>query len=388
MTPGRRLYSFVTKRARGDDYRGHLGLISTVRKDFLQLNALMKDWRHRRDRGEQAPLPIDRIVLYIDDLDRCSPRLVDVLQAVHLLLALDLFVVVVGVDPRWLLRSLQSQYDELLTRPQDSEDETGWQASPQDYLEKIFNIPFVLPEMSSDGYKDLISGLASEAERTHRPPAASAAMQDAAPAPEPDAGAIDVEPESEVAAIAEDRPPDLEVRAFTDGEMGVLAALAPLVATPREAKRLVNIYRLIRSTRDLGPSSTFLGAGEEPGEYQAVAILLGLLSSHGRLLKDILAAPARGSEAPDVLGGLVHREPDASWEEFVAGIKPVRVEAKWSNAILGPLNDGAVASWRALHAGLVSASEVVELDDLVVFQRWAPQVARFSFVLSAYSAPS
>jgi hypothetical protein len=31
---------------------------------------------------------------------------VELLEAVHLLLAVDLFVVVVAVDPRWLLRSL------------------------------------------------------------------------------------------------------------------------------------------------------------------------------------------------------------------------------------------------------------------------------------------
>ncbi len=44
---------------------------------------------------------LNRIVLYIDDLDRCPPkRVVEVLQAVHLLLAFELFVVVVGVDAR------------------------------------------------------------------------------------------------------------------------------------------------------------------------------------------------------------------------------------------------------------------------------------------------
>src|SRR6185312_2766521 len=101
---------FVTERAATDEYRQHLGLISTVRKDFEQLVSLLKDWRVNG--GDEDGRPgIDRIVLYIDDLDRCSPRqVVDVLQAVHLLLALDLFVVVVGVDPRWLLRALRDQY--------------------------------------------------------------------------------------------------------------------------------------------------------------------------------------------------------------------------------------------------------------------------------------
>ena len=45
----------------------------------------MKKWRARLDNDQEAPNPIDRIVLYIDDLDRCSPRrVVEVLQAVHL----------------------------------------------------------------------------------------------------------------------------------------------------------------------------------------------------------------------------------------------------------------------------------------------------------------
>lgn len=65
---------------------------------------------------EAGVASIDRIILYIDDLDRCPPeRVVDVLQAVHLLLAFELFVVVVAVDSRWLLRSLEDQYPEFLS---------------------------------------------------------------------------------------------------------------------------------------------------------------------------------------------------------------------------------------------------------------------------------
>ena len=67
------------------------------------------------------PTPdVHRIVLYIDDLDRCPPAIVvKVLQAVHLLLAFPLFVVVVAVDARWLAKSLEQHYGELLstTRP-------------------------------------------------------------------------------------------------------------------------------------------------------------------------------------------------------------------------------------------------------------------------------
>lgn len=57
-----------------------------------------------------SPKPVERIVLYIDDLDRCPPkRVVEVLEAVHLLLAFPLFVVVVGVDVRWVSREAAGQ---------------------------------------------------------------------------------------------------------------------------------------------------------------------------------------------------------------------------------------------------------------------------------------
>ena len=66
--------------------------------------------------GATTPPPLERIVLYIDDLDRCPPRrVVEVLEAVHLMLALELFVVVVAVDARWLIRSLEYHYRELFS---------------------------------------------------------------------------------------------------------------------------------------------------------------------------------------------------------------------------------------------------------------------------------
>jgi len=54
----------------------------------------------------KVELPFKRIVLYIDDGDRCPPdKVVEVLQAVHMLLAFRLFV---AVDVRWVATSLES----------------------------------------------------------------------------------------------------------------------------------------------------------------------------------------------------------------------------------------------------------------------------------------
>ena len=58
--------------------------------------ALLPTWRD----AENDETSFERVVLCVDDLDRCPPeKVVDVLQAMHLLLYFPLFVVV-AVDSR------------------------------------------------------------------------------------------------------------------------------------------------------------------------------------------------------------------------------------------------------------------------------------------------
>jgi hypothetical protein len=324
LAPGQRLYTFLADRAGGDSCRGNLGLISTIRKDFEQLVKLMAAWRDDGPDGT-APRPIDRVVLYIDDLDRCSPRqVVDVLQAVHLLLTLELFVVVVGVDPRWLVRALCHHYDEFLDSGQGA-GQDGWQVTAEDYLEKILNIPLVLPGMPRGGLRQVIQGLIEDDDEsltTGPSRVGTPERQIEEPDgddPEPRSDSVPVEEGSEVAAIQQGaRGPAL--RPLTEPEIDLLAALERLVTTPREAKRLVNLYRMLRSTRDLSDASTFLGDPRTPGEYQAVVVLLGLLTAHARLLD----AP-RDLES-GVRGGLLSRALTESWSAFLGDVAPRRSE--------------------------------------------------------------
>jgi len=133
---GRAIRRFLENRLASGDYQKHLGLIALIRRDFEQLSQLIEAYNaHRLGLGDATPkiraalrrarpdieeqdldqyfeqLGINRIVLYIDDLDRCpSDRVVEVLQAIHLLLSFDVFVVVVGVDSRWMAHSLAKEF--------------------------------------------------------------------------------------------------------------------------------------------------------------------------------------------------------------------------------------------------------------------------------------
>ena len=105
--------------------------------------------------GEIPNVP-DRIVIYIDDLDRCTPAQVyAVLQAIHLLLAFNLFVVVVGVDVAWVQEALVHELRPTLNVPTSTTRRAKSKIDERKlairYLEKIFQLPFWLRRLTTEG---------------------------------------------------------------------------------------------------------------------------------------------------------------------------------------------------------------------------------------------
>jgi hypothetical protein len=378
LMPGQRLYTFLAERSASGAYTSQLGLVSTIRKDFENLVELLDDWRKRGDH-EHGRDGIDRIVLYIDDLDRCGPRQVaEVLQAVHLLLALDLFVVVVGVDPRWLTRSLRHQFPSTLDimPGHDTQDHDLAEVTPADYLEKIFNIPFVLPEIPKDGLGQLMRRLAYVPEDRLDEASGTAGDVPAVTGTAPQAArqtAPPVEAHSEIARASSETAEE-DTRPLSKDELDFLAGLEPFIGTPRDAKRMFNLYRMLRSTRDLSVASAFLGDRRQPGEYQAVAMLLAMLTADAHLLHYVLDA-------------LTCRPSQDRWHDFVDDLKPGRIEDRWENRIIGRIPDREVRGWQRLADEAASTRAQISLPDLSVFQRWAPSIRRFSYMLSPLNDP-
>lgn len=152
--PMARLDALVRDRFESGTYKKMLGIVEQVRADLETLSLLLvpdQDAQRRREMLAKHQIPesalpkLRRIILYIDDLDRCpADKVVEVLQAVHLLLAFPLFVVFVAVDPRWGIASLERSFEQLAPSPSGSiTSATGF-----DYLEKIFQIPLWVRTMS------------------------------------------------------------------------------------------------------------------------------------------------------------------------------------------------------------------------------------------------
>ncbi len=289
---GTAIARFIEQRLASSDYQKHLGLIAVIRRDFEQLSQLILGHNAQRLRLSadvtrieaelRLALPdlsaedlqkmfqnlgVNRIVIYIDDLDRCpSARVVEVLQAIHLLLAFPVFVVVVGVDARWMSHALAKEYPSMLGRraPGNVAETSEWlgRVSPSDYLEKIFQIPFWVPPLDADATKLLLRRLTgvsggegvrrSQAVASAQPgsegahvvsgtdAAGSSSVAGTERAPTSSSSLSTSQPATKLA-----RPEALTCSAT---ELKAMQELALVIGrSPRATKRFVNCYRLLKA---------------------------------------------------------------------------------------------------------------------------------------------
>ena len=250
LTTGTLLEEFLNERTSNDGYLKELTIFSRIRNDFERLSALMTkaNEEYVAEMGDGRvvePPAVSRIVLYIDDLDRCpADRVVDVLKLVHLLLAFPLFVCVAAVDPRWITRCLQ--HAPGLVGAVDKPDlnvEVGTPATAADYLEKIFQIPLWLRPVPQEQRAAIARTLLDPSESLEEPqfdlPVAALRKVDVTSPANPEG------PEGENdAARAVLIDPDL----ISDEELRFLDQLGGLLdGNPRSLKRFVNTYRLVKT---------------------------------------------------------------------------------------------------------------------------------------------
>lgn len=275
VTPARVLKEFIAERTGSDDYRRHLGIPAVVRRDLERLAQLVAD--QKVDHPQHA---IDRVVLYIDDLDRCPTDLViKVLEAVHLLLAFPLFVVVVAVDSRWLESSLRQHYPQLRRHG----------AAPVDYIEKIFQVPFWVRPLSAETRRDVLHGVLAPNLRAEAP------LVDGQTAAAPLVPPGDqLEFDRVVASFGETAIRDRLRQAAADltltaAELARIEDLASLLhPTPRALKRFANVYLLLKS---LGR-----GRGWTVPNDGRVALLLALVTTMPELTAEL--HPLLGADTP------------------------------------------------------------------------------------------
>ncbi len=289
------LLEFVRSRLADDSYEKQLGLMHQVKQDFDELTAsLMRD-----DDGTQELFPRGepRIVLFIDDLDRCPPlRVVEVLEAVQLLLNTKLFVIVMGLDTRYVTRALEKEYKEILQHEGDP--------SGLDYIEKIIQIPYRVRPMEPGGLQNFLQKQMQIENTASKPrpgsdPAAETpkgepkSTSDGLAAPAPGEAPVGDNSQKTVdvsQGVSPETPTNVppiefsaEVVKFQQDDLTDLALCCQQVdLTPRSVKRLVNVLKLIKIFwfRSLGGDRT------RPVK-QSVMSLLALSAAYPEIMREI-----------------------------------------------------------------------------------------------------
>jgi WD40 repeat protein len=394
-----RLSEFVRNRGNSTVYRKGRGLVGDVHEDLLVLSDSLRQARIEWRPDDGQPEPPERIVLYIDDLDRCPlDRVVEMLEAVHLILTLDLFIVVVAVDARWMIRSLESHYQaffadggtvagnpERLAAGHD-------RIAPYDYLDKIFQIPYTLiPPRDSESARYLRSLLPEPRLSTGSRSSACADDEDAGPPAKPSA-APEGEPDTytrrtgirqsrqnagqspadhgEASAATEGGSamragsgdqlagsravPDLQPPSLwlSHAEVEFMTRLGTLTPSPRAAKRMANLYRLVRISIPDEELAAFLGDASG-GPYRAVQVLIAILAGAPEIAHELFERILAANEVDGLLAalGLDNGQPREEGD-LLADI----------GAKLKRLND-----------------EIGLPPKISEYQRWCPELARYSF---------
>lgn len=214
----------VLSYVRMPDYREQMGFQHRVRDDLQFLYRFLVKRR-----------PGCRIVVYIDDLDRCSEsKIMEILQAINLILASSQFFVFVGMDTEMIYRAISGYYKEKVP-----------DSFPENYLSKIIQISFYLPELNK-ARQSYLSTLFSATARqglqslasTNGDKATSTTVDPVLPA---NSLAFDM---SSVLTIV---PVQLKEAEDTADELQAFQDYSDFLDdNPREIKRLINIHRLIK----------------------------------------------------------------------------------------------------------------------------------------------
>jgi hypothetical protein len=309
----RSLRELVQSRLDEGYYEQRLGLMHRVECDLDELTGALYIRRHDHpDTIEQKrqlfPRGQPRVVLFIDDLDRCPPdRVVEVLEAVQLLLKTKLFVVVLGLDTRYVTRALEKAYEGILM--------AQGEPSGLDYIEKIIALPYRVHKVAPEMVARFLAG--QKMEVLAEEPAPAAAAGDEREGREREGGdQVLGEPDADLDAPdrPEERAPQkaLSPQAVTFSPLEyetIRTTCQEVELTPRSLKRISNVMKLIKIFWHRA------GIPAERVDVQVVVGLLALSAQYPEVMRDAFEAlDARHSSEED--------NQSLTWPEFFEEFVP------------------------------------------------------------------
>lgn len=151
--------SDIIDKLKGDEAEGFL---KSLVKDLPEEDPSMLVREFRENFKELIKeSKISKLVIIIDDLDRCQPdRIIENLEAIKLFLNVENTAFIIGADPRIVRDAISHRFKVM-----DVEPKTG-NRIVNDYLEKLIQVPYNLPKLSDSEVETYISLLICKRELT------------------------------------------------------------------------------------------------------------------------------------------------------------------------------------------------------------------------------
>jgi WD40 repeat protein len=190
------------------------------------------------------------IVILVDDLDRCGPRIVsDTIEAVNLFLnrAFGPCHFVIALDPATVAAQLETVYDSIRARASDDPSSfghlqhTGWR-----FMEKILDLPIRLPRVRDAAIATYLDELL-DATGPAAPPVAPVRIS-VPPAAQVSGSGVNIDTATESVTVASPADQGLQLAEYLEGLPPVRRALRTAVLAlparnPRQTKAFVNLWR-------------------------------------------------------------------------------------------------------------------------------------------------
>ncbi|MCI0518808.1 MAG: SUMF1/EgtB/PvdO family nonheme iron enzyme, partial [Chloroflexi bacterium] len=165
LVPGLHLAQAVMeaagKKAVGDDPGALLKAVERTRTKINSEHVQSLEQFQARFQGlvRQHIPPEGKLVVFIDDLDRCMPgKAIEVLEAIKLFLDVERCIFLLGLDQSVVARGVEIKYRELGFEPADGEARQKLIDGAR-YLEKIIQLPFIIPTIAAEDMTSFVEGL-------------------------------------------------------------------------------------------------------------------------------------------------------------------------------------------------------------------------------------
>lgn len=253
------------------DYSRSLGTVHHIHKDLLRVLSVTP-----RALGDDLSSPL---VVFIDDLDRCSPSSVaNVVEGVSMFLASEVYrcMFVIGMDPQLIAAALEESHASIREHLPRYERTVplGWR-----FMDKFIQLPFTIPPNKNralEAYVDWLSGAENPTNPlsvTSEPAYESSSSQQI---PKSDEESLRQKKEAPIASNLHVDDSEDAVAMFRESrDVGAIIREAAKFTSgnPREIKRLANIARLYLGLRNSARLRDPNWLSPSPGQYARWIVL-------------------------------------------------------------------------------------------------------------------